>query len=182
MLKSIIQLLSNFKLPIKFIKELVKQNPGQHQFRVLSIESDEHENYIAIIQRIGRNMTFRMKPEEILADDMMTDSFSQRDIRALTYLGYLGINSPKYKILAKRLSESDNKLIFAIQEKGRKNTVIKTADEISSDEALIKGFHQIDAHMLGYTSAAEQIISEKNQKQQLLSSLDDKSKEREVAK
>lgn len=45
------------------------------------------------------------------------------------YLGYLGINSPKYKILAQRISE-DNNIIFAIKKKGDKNIYTKTANEI----------------------------------------------------
>jgi len=50
-------------------------------------ESDDKE-YIVTIQIINKSVTFRMKPEEILAKDALVDQFSPRDIRTLTYLGY----------------------------------------------------------------------------------------------
>ena len=156
----------------KSISALTKQSLPTHPYRVLSIEQDENDQYTAIIQIKNKNEIFRMKPEEILANDDITDSFSQRDIRMLTYLGYLGINSPKYKILAQRLSEDDSKLIFAIHERGKNKTIVKTASEISSNEHLIAGLHQKDAHMVGYATATEQVIDERKQKQNLISQND----------
>jgi hypothetical protein len=161
------QLFCKLSADYKSISTLVKKNLPEHPYRVLSIEQDESHNYIAVIQISNKNEIFRMQPEEILASDKLTDSFSQRDIRTLTYLGYLGINSPKYKILAKRLSENDTKLIFAIQERGKKSAIIKSASEISSDEKIITGLHQKDAQMIGYAMATEQIIEEKKQKIEL---------------
>jgi len=70
------------------------------------------------IKVINKNISFTIKPDEILAKDSMVDLFSPRDVRTLTYLGYLGINSPKYKILARRLSENNDKTIFALQKRG----------------------------------------------------------------
>lgn len=168
--KYVIYLYSKLKTTYKSVTILVKKllpQQYQHSFRILSIEQDENDSYIAIIQLVNKNTVFRMHPEEILASDSMTDSFSQRDIRTLTYLGYLGINSPKYKILAQRLSENDNKLIFSIQERGNKNYIIKSAGEISLDEKLICGLDQKDAHRVGYAIATEQVTEEKKQKQQL---------------
>lgn len=162
------QIVLKLKLIHKVCKYLIHKNSPPLLYRVLHVEKDNHDNYVAVIQFIGKNKTFHMKPEEILADDKMTDSFSQRDIRTLTYLGYLGINSPKYKILARRLSDIDNKLIFAIQEKGGKNAFIKTADEISTDRTILYGLDQTDAHMVGYTIASEQVQIENLQKKRLL--------------
>ena len=140
----------------------------QPLYRIVSIDQDETENYIATIQVTNKSHTFKMKPEEILADDHMTDAFSPRDIRTLTYLGYLGINAPKYKVLAKRLSDNDAKLVFALQVRGQKKPVIRTADEISTDEDLIAGLDQKDAHLIGYTSASEREALEKAQMKKLL--------------
>lgn len=152
----------------KSISALTKKSLPEHPYRVLSIDQDEHDQYIALIQIKNKKEIFRMKPEEILANDDITDSFSQRDIRMLTYLGYIGINSPKYKILAKRLSADDTKLTFAIQERGKNKIMAKTAREISSNEHLITGLHQKDAHMVGYVTATEQIMSEKTQIRKLI--------------
>ena len=161
------RLISKLKTSYKISLSLVKQSLPKHAYKVLSIEQDEENNFIAVIQVTNKGQVFRMQPEEILAKDSLTDSFSQRDIRTLTYLGYLGINSPKYKILAKRLSENDTKLLFAIKERGTKKTIIKTAHEISTDENLLTNLHQQDAHMIGYTVASEQILLEQVQKQKL---------------
>src|SRR5262245_15657190 len=73
-------------------------------FRLIEIQKNESDEYIVMVQVINKNLTFHSKPEEILAKDDLVDQFSPRDIRTLTYLGYLEINSPKYTILAKRLS------------------------------------------------------------------------------
>lgn len=162
------QLFYKFSANYRSIFALVKKSMPEHSYRVLSIEQDENDNYFAVIQIRNKKEIFRMRPEEILSNDHMTDSFSQRDIRALTYLGYLGVNSPRYKILAKRLSENDTKLIFAIQERGKDKPIIKSAHEISTDEKIITGLHQKDAHMIGYVAATEQILEEEEQKNNIL--------------
>lgn len=96
-------------------------------YRIASIDETDDNDYLVTVHTILKNAHFFMKPEEILADDKMTDLFSPRDVRTLTYLGYLGINSPKYKILAQRLSAEDNRIIFALHKKGEKKPRIKTA-------------------------------------------------------
>jgi hypothetical protein len=150
--------------------QLIKESRKQvmHQCRVIEIEQDKHENYIITVQLTNKSQIFKMKPEEILADDSLTDCFSQRDVRTLTYLGYLGINAPKYKILAKRLSEKDNRFVFAIKERGKDQPIVKTADELSQDDDIISSLNQKDAHMIGYTSAAEQNALEKAELKKLL--------------
>lgn len=145
------------------MSHLLENHQIQHCYRVISIARDEHENYIATIQLVGKGQIFKIRPEEILADDEMTKLFSQHDVRMLTYLGYLSINSPKYTILAQRLSEKDNKVQFAIKKNGASNVAIKTAQEISSDAHMIKNLTQTDAHVVGYTFATEEILREKNQ-------------------
>ena len=107
----------------------------------------------------------------------MTDSFSQRDIRALTYLGYLGVNTPKYTILAHRLAEKDSKCVFAIKERGKQKTIIKTAEQISSDERIIGNLNQKDAHMVGYISANEERQKEITLKEEALKNISKSSKD-----
>lgn len=86
-------------------------------YRLAEIIQDEDGSYYVTIQVINKNITFRTKPEEILAENNLVNQFSPTDIRALTYLGYLGINSPKYKILAKNLSSQDSGIIFTVKKK-----------------------------------------------------------------
>lgn len=152
----------------KNIKNLFQIKDKQHCYRLISINQNQTGNYIAVVQITNKNITFKIKPEEILSDDNMTDAFSQRDIRTLTYLGYLGINAPKYTILAKRLSETDNNFLFAIKERDNKTPIVRTASQIGDNESFIFGFNQKDAHAIGYTAAMESVMSEGNQKSQLL--------------
>ena len=142
-----------------------------NRYRLISIDKDEYSNYIAEIQVISKNYFFKMRPEEILSDDQMTDGFSQRDVRTLSYLGYLDINAPKYSILAQRLSSEDNKLIFAIKQRGQKTPLIRTAEQIAQDETLIAGLTQKDAHLVGFTAATECVTQERAQKIELLKAL-----------
>lgn len=144
-------------------------------YRVVRIEKNKHNDYEVAIQIIGKNTFFKMKPEKILADDKMTDLFSPRDIRTLTYLGYLDINSPKYRILAKRLSEGDNKMLFALIKKGDKIPTVKTASEISQEQDILSQIDQKDAHMIGYTAASEAMLDEKLEKERLLHMKDTKN-------
>lgn len=152
----------------KNIKNLFQLKDKNHCYRLISISQNQDGNYTAVVQIVNKNITFKIKPEEILSDDDMTDSFSQRDIRTLTYLGYLGINAPKYTILAKRLSETDNNFLFAIKERDSKKPIVRTASQISDNESFITGFNQKDAHAIGYTAAMESVMSERNQKLQLI--------------
>ncbi len=165
------KLMKKFKYFCAGITETFKAgnlNVFKPAYRVVSIEKDKYNDYEVMVQIIGKYTTFRMKPEEILADDKMTDLFSPRDVRTLTYLGYLGVNSPKYRILAKRLSEKDNRMIFALQKKGEKSLEVKTANEISRDKEILKQIDQEDAHMIGYTAGGEAMLEEKLTKEALL--------------
>lgn len=123
--------------------------------------------HLAVIKILNKKVTFNATPEEILANDNLVDQFSPRDIRALTYLGYLGINSPKYRILARKLSQNE-KINFILQKKGEKKVIVKTAAEIVSESSLINSMNPEDAKTVGYTIATETISEEKKQKESLL--------------
>ncbi len=155
----------------KFFAELKQEkNKSTYipSYRVIEILKNEEEEYTIHIQLIGKGLTFYAKPEEILADDKLVDQFSPRDIRTLTYLGYLGINAPKYKILARRLADN-NQVAFAIKKRGDKNVVIKTAREILNEQDVISSMHPNDVKTVGYTLAAENFEEEKNQRRKILS-------------
>lgn len=88
-------------------------------------------------------------------------------VRTLTYLGYLGINQPKYKILAQRLADEGN-VVFVVTEKGAKETILKTASEIMRDNKLIQNMNSSDASAVGYASALETATGELKQKEKQL--------------
>ena len=156
---------------LKSIHKTLKLAKEQHRYipslRLIEVNKNKDDDYIVTIQIINKNMTFDTKPEEILAKDDMVDQFSPRDIRTLTYLGYLDINGPKYKILAKRLSESQDKVIFALKKKGEKDIIVKTADEIIKERTIIDQLNANDAHLVGYTVASESMTFERKAKEEL---------------
>jgi hypothetical protein len=132
-------------------------------YRIVEISQTKNEDYIVTIQLINKNITFNTKPEEILSNDDLVDNFSPRDVRTLTYLGYLSINNPKYKILAQRLSEENDKILFALQKRGDKNILVKTADEILREKEILDNLSAKDSHVVGYTVGSEGVLREKPQ-------------------
>lgn len=136
-------------------------------YRVVRIFEDCSGHKVKI-QLINKNITFDIKPEEILANDKLVNRFSPCDIRTLTYLGYLGINGPKYSILAKKLSENEKQIIFSIKEKGKGKIVTKTAAELAREATIIHNLNAQEALEVGYTLASENLIDEQRQKQQAL--------------
>ncbi|MGV3740227.1 MAG: hypothetical protein ACO1N3_02920 [Gammaproteobacteria bacterium] len=134
-------------------------------YRLVDVIKSENEEHILVIQVVHKNITFTLKPEELLADDSIVDLFSPRDVRTLTYLGYLDINSPKYKILAKRLTPS-NHVAFAVRRKSDQKVIIKTPAEIMH-EKMLNNFDATDAQLVGFTAATESFALEKKQKNSL---------------
>jgi hypothetical protein len=147
------------------LRELNKKDSYTPSYRVAEIFQDEEGDYFVQVQIISKSLAFKARPEELLAKDNIVDQFSPRDVRTLTYLGYLGINSPKFKILAQRLSETNDKLIFAIKKKGHDKLIIKTADEIVKQKEILENLKPEDAHLIGYTFATENVLEEKKQKE-----------------
>ncbi|PIR11353.1 MAG: hypothetical protein COV52_04430 [Gammaproteobacteria bacterium CG11_big_fil_rev_8_21_14_0_20_46_22] len=164
---------------IKFLTRIVrlwrKLNKSNQSYtpayRVANIEKNTEGEYEITVQLIGKNVIHKVAPEKLLADDKMVNCFSPTDIRTLTYLGYLEMHSPKYKILAKRLSENTDQTLFAIQKKGERKHRVVTANDISKDEEIIRHLSQKDAHMVGITTATEQHALEKKQKEKILKQL-----------
>lgn len=132
-------------------------------YRVIEI-TQENDDYVAIIQMIGKNIVFRSKPEDILASDEFVDQFSPQDIRALTYYGYLSISKPNYKILSQRLSKNSEKLVFALRKHNDPKIFIKSASEINGNKDILKNLSPIDANIIGYSAASESFNLEKYRK------------------
>lgn len=164
MLKKITQKISKFS---KLIAKLYRAESYTPAYRLAEISQTETDEYVVMVQIINKNAVFQTKPEEILANDSLVDQFSPRDVRALTYLGYLMINSPKYKILAQRLSEEHDKVLFALRKKGEKKVIIKTADQIMQESDILHNLKAQDAQTIGYTVATENILHENKAKEAL---------------
>lgn len=126
-------------------------------YRLASIEQDK-AGYYVVIQIIGKSNTFIAKPEELLMDNAVVDLFSPQDVRNLTYLGYLGINNPTYKILAQKFSAENEQTLFAILKKGETQHCAITAADISSSQEIVRGLSQQDAHKIGFIAGIEQAI------------------------
>jgi hypothetical protein len=149
-----------------FIKLVKQANTYTPTHRLADITQETPDEFTVTIQVINKNIIFTAKPEEILANDDMVDKFSPRDIRALTYLGYLGINSPKYKILAKRFCDSDSKFSFAIKHKNDSKVSFKTADQIMREKDILSSLSPNDASLVGYSVGSQAHIDEQEQKMQ----------------
>jgi hypothetical protein len=167
------KIISRLKTFVEFIK---KQNSLQNNRPIYKLVEviKEADNYIAVIKIVNKNIVFQIKPEEVLGNDDLVDQFSQRDIRALTYLGYLGIHSPRYKILAKKCLENE-KILFVLSQKGDKRIIAKTADQILNEKDIINSMTSEDAKVIGYTVASESFLQEKSQKEALLNNISQKS-------
>ena len=159
------------------VKSNAEKNSYKPKFRVTEIFEKNDEHHVAI-KAINKNITYTTKPEEILANDYLVDQFSPRDIRTLTYLGYLGMNAPKFKILAKKLSQSAQ-AIFLLKEKGGEKIITKTANQIINEEKIISHMSSEDAKSVGYTIAHEDLANEKKQTEILLKTHREEKKNRD---
>jgi hypothetical protein len=153
---------------MNFIKLFIK-NSSNHVskriepiYRVAEIKKNEKGIYKATIQVIGKKEIFKMKPEEILADDRLTELFHPFDIRLLTYLGYCGINTPQYKILAKKIL-SDESLQFALYDNKNDQVSYMNSDNIPTAEpTIISNMDSMDAYDLGFNHGRKSLILEKS--------------------
>ena len=135
--------------------------------RVVEVNKSDENDCIVKIQIINKNIILNMKPEEILADDNLVDQFSPRDVRLLTYLGYLEINKPKYEILAQRLSKTQDSTIFALKKKGEEKPILKSASEIIKEKDIINSLPSDDAQKINFLAGSESIKMEKTQQESL---------------
>lgn len=144
---------------IKFFKNFCKgfSSTGESYtptLRIVEIYQDEHKDYSVVVQTIGKNITFKMLPEKILGNDRLTVLFSPIDIRSLTYLGYLGINSPQYKLLAERFSAEGN-VLFAVAKKGATEPLVKSASEVLADKEIFTSLDKEDIARISFFAATE---------------------------
>jgi hypothetical protein len=161
---SIMKISSIIKNIFETVKKIRNASAYRPSYRVIEVIKNKDGAYTVHIQVINSSSAFYAKPEELLADDNIVNLFSPLDVRTLTYLGYLGINSPKYKILAQRLVDESN-LVFVVEEKGSEGIIFKTASEIMRDNNFLQNMNAADASIIGYTSATESAVKELKQKE-----------------
>lgn len=144
----------------KYIRENIKSGSVSFtpNLRIVEIFQDEEKDYFVVVQAIGKSVTFKMRPEKILANDKLTNQFAPIDIRSLTYLGYLGINAPQYKLLAERFSSEGNAL-FAVIKKGEKKPMVKSASEVLSNKKILASLDNEDVARISFFAASEANIS-----------------------
>ncbi|MCE3268673.1 MAG: hypothetical protein K0R49_925 [Burkholderiales bacterium] len=151
------------KRAFRLLRKINISEAYRPRYRLLEIFKEEDDKFTALIQLINKNVTFYAKPEDILADDKFVDSLSPRDVRTLTYLGYLEINQPTYKLLAQRFTEN-NSNIFVVKKRGDNKPLIKTAAEINQEAEILLNMSAHDARAIGYALATSEINQEKEEK------------------
>ncbi len=68
---------------------------------VEEIYDDKDEKWV-VVRVVGKSTIFKIRPNEILANDDLTETFGPKDVRTLTYLEYHNMNDPKYKIISEK--------------------------------------------------------------------------------
>lgn len=165
-------LLKSIKQTIRFVTRIKRCSMKYYtpRYKLLNVYKDENDKYMATFQFINKGHTFHAKPDEILSDDNFVNFLSPLDVRTLTYLGYLEMNQPEYKLLAKRLSE-DNSEVFIIKKRGEKSVITKTAEEINYSTDIISKMGAEDAKTIGYAIASMEVLEEKRGKAEALNEL-----------
>lgn len=150
------------KWMVEAYAELRAEQAGHITRRVVEHLKNEKGENLVVIQVIGRSMTFKAHPKEIMADDETLESFSKKDIRMLTYLACEDIKEPVHEILGQKFVRTMNQFFFKLKHGKTGKEIEKSAQEISSDPKLIKSLSPEDAHKIGYVTANEQVKQEKS--------------------
>ena len=167
---NLMALLKRVRAGVSKFTQLVKQaikNPSTVKvftpcYRIVEIFQEDDE-YTVLMQVINKSVTFHAKPDKLLADDDFVNGLSPTDVRTLTYLGYLTINQPQYKILAQKLSAKDGDL-FVVKKRGENKPILKTATEVNREVDMVSQMSAKDAKLVGYTLAMSDVVREKMEK------------------
>lgn len=146
----------------------IQQNAQQADaFRIVEIKHNKFNECIVTVQMIGKATVFECTPHEIVANDKVLEGFSKKDIRTLTYFATNEIKKPKYKIMVQEFCDVLNKIKFKLGMRGSVNPIEKTAEQISMDKELLGKLNAEDAHLVGYTTATEQMMREREEMEKL---------------
>ncbi len=145
------------KWMIEAYAELRAEQAGNITHRVVEYKKNAKGEYEVEVQLIGKSLAFKASPKEIMADDIMLESFSKKDIRLLTYLACEDIKDPVHEVLGQKFVRTMNKFFFKLKHGKTGEEMEKSAEEISADPNLIKSLSPEDAHKIGYVTANEQV-------------------------
>jgi hypothetical protein len=158
---------------LKKYHEIQQQTQRADAFRIVEIKHNKLNECVVKVQMIGKATVFECTPHEIVANDQVLEGFSKKDIRTLTYFATNEIRKPKYKILVQEFSDVLNKIKFKLGMRGSAEPVEKTAEQISLDKELLNKLNAEDAHLVGFTTATEQMLKEKEEMEKLKKVLSD---------
>ena len=149
-----------------FHKKLIREGTFKPVYRIVEILQNQQDSYFIRIQLINKNVIFDVDPIEVLAHDEMVDKFSPRDIRTITYIAYLGLNTPKYKIVSQRIIDIQSS--FTIKEICSSKIIVKSVQEILHDPEIFSKLSPKDMQLLAYSSAMQKIQDDRVKNQELL--------------
>jgi hypothetical protein len=108
---------------IKKYSEL-QQAQEKNIYRVIEVKQSATGQHTLIVQVIGKSAVIECSPEEIVINDRLLEGFSQKDVRAITYLACEKIKKPKYKIVMQEFCGSQNGVLFKLKNNGNSPAVI----------------------------------------------------------
>lgn len=158
MFKKIVSMIQYISWLIEKRHEVNKQGT---LFKISEIKQNRLGEHLVLIQLVNQAVTFLCKPSLLVNDDHLLEGFSKRDIRAITYLATQEIFQPKYQIISQQFSDTLKRIIFKIRKRGSQHLVCKSADQLSHDKSILKQLTQEDAHRVGYVTAVEQSMRER---------------------
>ncbi|MES2203999.1 MAG: hypothetical protein V4496_02140 [Pseudomonadota bacterium] len=129
-------------------------------FTVVDYKKNKQGKFEAEVHLRRKRLIFKKLPEIILADDTLTESFSKKDIRLLTYLACENKKEPKRQMIGQSLKSSTNKIVFKLKHDKTGEEIEKDTSEIFRSPELIKTLDSEDAYTIGYVTANEQIKKE----------------------
>lgn len=154
MRSKILSIIEYTSLLLKKYNEL-QQTRENNIYRIIEIRQLISNQYMLVIQVIGKSSVIECTPQEIVATDWLLEGFSKKDIRTITYFACEQIKKPKYKIIKQEFCEKFNRMIFKLKETGSDTLVIKTASQIVTDKNIIKNLSIEDAKSISYIAGYE---------------------------
>jgi hypothetical protein len=131
---------------------------------ISSIEKDEEgKNFLLVlISGIKVHLPIKYYPEELVTQDDMLRQFSQRDVRAITYLA---IKNQEHKKNREKLTLTkqefyNNKTIFVVFDENKKSEIKKTALQLYADMDQLHRFDLKDVINIVSTAVQEQLIED----------------------
>jgi len=132
------------------------QNIQPNIYRIVEIKKLSFDNYLLIIQVIGKSTIIKYTPQEIVVDDKILEGFSKKEIKMITFLACQKNKEPKFKIIMQEFSENFNKILFKIKNEDGNEIISKTAAQLISDKEILNNLSKEDANCINFAAGYEQ--------------------------